>query len=58
MCIRSPIHLFLYRTPRFFSPDKHWLVVLFIFLSDVDSMHFVTFLLLHVKRLHWKIDLC
>jgi len=29
-----------------------------LILSDVDSMHFVTFLLLHVKRFQLKIDLC
>jgi len=29
-----------------------------LILSDVDSMHVVTFRLLHVKRLRLKIDLC
>jgi len=29
-----------------------------LILSDVDSMHFATFVLLHVKRLQLKIDLC
>jgi len=27
------------------------------FFSDVDPIHFVTFLLLHMKRLQFKIDL-
>jgi len=34
-----------------------FVVALFFILSDVDSMHFVTFLLVHVKRLQLKIDL-
>jgi len=29
-----------------------------LILSDVDWMHFVAFLLLHVKRLQLKIDFC
>jgi len=29
-----------------------------LILSDVDWMHFVAFLLLHVKRLQLNIDLC
>jgi len=40
-----------------FSPSVFVAVCLLI-LSDVDLMHFVTFLLLHVKRLQLKIDLC
>jgi len=37
-----------------------FLLLLFcsLILPDVGSMHFVTFLLLHVKHLQMKVDLC
>jgi len=35
-----------------------WLLFCLLILSDADSMHFVPFLLLLVKRLQLKIDLC
>jgi len=35
-----------------------FLLLFCVVVSDIDSMHFVTFLLLDVKLLQLKIDLC
>jgi len=55
----SPLQLL---TPP--TVDKHafltlfFIVVCLLILSDIDSLHFVTFLLILVKRLQLKIDVC
>jgi len=40
-----------------FFPSVLRCCFVYLFLSDADSMRFVSFLLLHVKRLQLKIDL-
>jgi len=51
----SPRYIGMLYPPLFFVLG---LLLCLLILSNVDRMHFVTFLCLHVKRFHSKIHLC